>query len=190
MQRFRKGGSYFFLAPFRNSQSFVIIAHDATVLTCRARPCIEASSTFVESPPSPACSSPRCSMYSWCGNHHFFAVNSQRRCMGGGVRGRTELKKREVPYTYDGVYHTSLGTVFQARLLDNQEGADTNRYVFGKLSARCFYRRSFVAPILLQLSVEISTMEDRPRGGVGVVYTVYIYGSHPSSRCSPQLIRE
>ena len=34
------------------------------------------------------------------------------------------------------------GVVFQARLLDNQEGANTERYVFGKLSARCFQPRA------------------------------------------------
>ena len=33
--------------------------------------------------------------------------------------------------------------VLQARLLEKQEGANTKRYVFGKLSARCFQRRSF-----------------------------------------------
>ena len=32
------------------------------------------------------------------------------------------------------------GAGFQARLLDNQEGANTERYVSGKLSARCFQR--------------------------------------------------
>ena len=51
---------------------------------------------------------------------------------------------------WGGVYHTPLGgrcvshpagAVFQARLLCNQEGANTERYVFGKLSARCFRRR-------------------------------------------------
>ena len=30
------------------------------------------------------------------------------------------------------------GSVFQARLLNNQKGANTERHVFGKLSARCF----------------------------------------------------
>ena len=36
-----------------------------------------------------------------------------------------------------------LGAVFQGRLLGNQEGANTERYVFGKLSARRFQRRPF-----------------------------------------------
>ena len=48
---------------------------------------------------------------------------------------------------------------FQARLLDNQEchdnqecaNADTERYAFGKLSARCFQRPSLLAPTLSQL---------------------------------------
>ena len=52
-----------------------------------------------------------------------------------------------------GVYHTphtpvgcishSPGAFFQGRLLDNQEGANTERYVFGKLSARYFQPRPF-----------------------------------------------
>ena len=48
---------------------------------------------------------------------------------------------------------------FQARLLDNQEchdnqecaNADTERYAFGKLSARCFQRPTFLGPMLFQL---------------------------------------
>ena len=36
-----------------------------------------------------------------------------------------------------------LGEAFQARLIDNQEGGNTERYVFGKLSARCFQPRPF-----------------------------------------------
>ena len=47
-----------------------------------------------------------------------------------------------MPYTTVHVYHTPLEAVFQARLLDNQEGANTERYVVGKLSARCFQRRA------------------------------------------------
>ena len=43
------------------------------------------------------------------------------------------------------VCHTSHppGAIFQGRLLDNQEDANTERQVFGKLSARRFQRRSF-----------------------------------------------
>ena len=44
------------------------------------------------------------------------------------------------------VDHTTMGGFPKTRLLDNQEGADsadTERYVFGKLSDRCFQRRPF-----------------------------------------------
>ena len=44
------------------------------------------------------------------------------------------------PYTT--VYITPTA-VFRARLFENQEGADTERYVFGKLLARRFQRRPF-----------------------------------------------
>ena len=49
------------------------------------------------------------------------------------------------PYTSVYITHDTPGAVFQARLLDNREGASANteRYVFGKLSARCFPRRAF-----------------------------------------------
>ena len=50
------------------------------------------------------------------------------------------------------ISHASGGG-FQARLLDNQEGAtsaNTERYVFGKLSAM-FLTPTFAAPILFQL---------------------------------------
>ena len=43
------------------------------------------------------------------------------------------------------MYHTPPRAVFQGGLLDNQEGANsanTERYVFGKLSARRFQRRA------------------------------------------------
>ena len=39
--------------------------------------------------------------------------------------------------------HTSNHAVSQARLLDSQEGANAERYVFGMLSARCSQRRAF-----------------------------------------------
>ena len=43
-----------------------------------------------------------------------------------------------LPYTIVCITPTP-GAVFRARLLDNQEGANTERYVFGKLSGgRCF----------------------------------------------------
>lgn len=44
-------------------------------------------------------------------------------------------------YIYDGIYHPHLG---RSSRLDNQEGAKTERYVFGKLSATCFQRRHFL----------------------------------------------
>ena len=40
-------------------------------------------------------------------------------------------------------YYTPLGAVFQGRLPDKQERANTKRTVFGKLSATCFHRRPF-----------------------------------------------
>ena len=46
-----------------------------------------------------------------------------------------------VPYRT--VYISPPGALIQARFLKNQEGANTERYVFGKLSARCFQRRPF-----------------------------------------------
>ena len=90
----------------------------------------------------------------------------KRRC---GGQGCTEFDGVCIPHT--------PGEVFQARLLDNQEGAsddsadsansadsaDTERYVFGKLLARCFQRR----PVWQQQYIpaaDISTMGKRPRG--------------------------
>ena len=57
-----------------------------------------------------------------------------------------------LPYTP--VYHTHTpGVVFQARLLDSQEGANIERYVLRKLSAGCFQRDADLssAPTLFQL---------------------------------------
>ena len=63
---------------------------------------------------------------------------------------------------YDTVYVSHpTGTVFQARLLDNQEGANTERYAFGKLSARCFHAELFGTDTIP--TSEISTMENQPR---------------------------
>ena len=72
--------------------------------------------------------------------------------------------------------HTPLGRVFffQARLLDNQGGANAERRVFGKLSARRFQRRLVFATDGTP-TVEISTIEIG-RGGAGVVYKV-VYGT-------------
>ena len=47
-----------------------------------------------------------------------------------------------IPYIRRCVSHT-LEAAFLARLLVNQKGGNTERYVFGKLSARCFKRRPF-----------------------------------------------
>ena len=41
------------------------------------------------------------------------------------------------------IHNNPPGAVFQARLLDTQEGANTERYVFGKLSAIGFQHRPF-----------------------------------------------
>ena len=45
---------------------------------------------------------------------------------------------------HNGLYscHTPPGAAFQARLLDNQEGTNTERYVFGQLSVKCFQCRT------------------------------------------------
>ena len=52
------------------------------------------------------------------------------------------------------------GAVFQARLLDNQEVANTERCVFGKLSVRCFQRRASCTDTTP--AVEISSTEIGP----------------------------
>ena len=66
-------------------------------------------------------------------------------------------------YIYITTSHTPRA-VFQARLLDNQV-ASTERYVFGKLSAKCSQRRlCFSSTLLLFPPVEMSSMENRPKG--------------------------
>ena len=55
-----------------------------------------------------------------------------------------------VIFPYRTVYIIPLWGGFQARLLDNQEGANAERYVFGKLSVRRFQRRPVLAPVLLE----------------------------------------
>ena len=64
---------------------------------------------------------------------------------------------------YDGACHTP-GAVFQARLLDNQEGANTERNVLGKLSERCSQRRPSWHLWHYTPAVEISSMENRLTG--------------------------
>ena len=69
-----------------------------------------------------------------------------------------------IPYT---VYSISppLGRFSKVDCSTTQERANTERYVFGKLSARWFQTPTFLAPTpLFQLLVEISSMEHRPRG--------------------------
>ena len=51
------------------------------------------------------------------------------------------------------------GAVFHARLLDNQDGPNTKRHVFGKFSTRCLQRRPF-----RHRHVEISSMGNRSSG--------------------------
>ena len=60
------------------------------------------------------------------------------------------------------------GTFLQARLLDNQEGAETERYVFGKPSARCFQRR----PFWRRHHSSCGDVENGESAQGGVVYTV------------------
>ena len=46
----------------------------------------------------------------------------------------------------------------------NQEGANTERYVYGKLSARDVFKADLFGTDTIS-TVEISTIEHRPRGG-------------------------
>ena len=70
--------------------------------------------------------------------------------------------------------------VFQARLLDNQGGANTDRYVFGKLSARCFQRRTFWD---LHYSNCCGDTDHGKSAQVGVIYTVvYVRSTGQSGR--------
>ena len=64
---------------------------------------------------------------------------------------------------HDGVNHTP-GAFFQAPFLDNHEGASTDRFVFGKLLLRCSNADLFLGHRHTIPTVEISTMENRPRG--------------------------
>ena len=63
----------------------------------------------------------------------------------------------------DGVFHTPLGRFFEARLLNNQESANSERCVLGKLSARSLHRRPFWhRHYLFQLLWRYRPMENRP----------------------------
>ena len=59
---------------------------------------------------------------------------------------RNKCRKKRDGYRIRRCLPHPPGAVFQARLLDNQEGAATQRQVFAKLSVRFFQRRSFWHP--------------------------------------------
>ena len=79
-----------------------------------------------------------------------------RACSGTYVRCCTRFAKvrtlhfENTPH-YSSVQHTTVyssvshtpGAAFQARLVDNEEGVNIERFVFGKLLARCSQRRPF-----------------------------------------------
>ena len=81
-----------------------------------------------------------------------------------------------VPYRT--VYETRLTLPwesFQARLLDNQEGANTERHVLGKLSARCFPRRPFRHRQYSNIpAVNTVRYTDIDHGMCGAIYGTYI----------------
>ena len=52
---------------------------------------------------------------------------------------------------YGGVYHTRLRRFSKADCSTTERGANAERHVFGKLSARRFQRRPFRRPALFQL---------------------------------------
>ena len=62
---------------------------------------------------------------------------------------RQRSATKELPYTTV-FYHPPPGAVVQARLLENQEGANTERYVFGKALGETFPASTFLAPTLFQ----------------------------------------
>ena len=70
----------------------------------------------------------------------------------------------------DGVCHTPPAAFFQAGLLDNQEGANAERYVcLQKALGEVFPTPSFFAPALrtaVPTTVETPSMENPPRWGV------------------------
>ena len=86
---------------------------------------------------------------------------------------RTEKKKGKsvfVKYRIGRYKSHTPGAAFQARLLDNQEGTNTEPYASGKLSARRFQSRPFGATTLFKLW-RYRARKNRPRE-VGVMYTV------------------
>ena len=100
------------------------------------------------------------------------------------------------------VYHTP----FQAPLLDSREGANTEPYVFGKLSARCSQRQPFgtdTIPTIPTINTACSGDTDHGKSAKGVLILWYcdilytVYGttytnpyvplrSHPQSQQSEQ----
>ena len=63
------------------------------------------------------------------------------------------------------MYITHPEAILQARLLGNQEGASSERYVFGTLSAICLFQTpSFLAPALFQL-LRYRPLKIGPEGG-------------------------
>ena len=77
---------------------------------------------------------------------------------GNQERGATVGRTHDMP---DITMSHTPGAVFLARLLHNQEDANTERCVFGKFSARWFQRPDLVATGTLP-TVEVSTIENRP----------------------------
>ena len=82
----------------------------------------------------------------------------------GGVsvvqrQARTRIRQSISPHPW---------SVFQARLLDNQEGANTSRYVTSSESSRrdvsYAERLGELCTDTIVTAVEISTMDNRPRG--------------------------
>ena len=55
------------------------------------------------------------------------------------------------------------GAIFQARLLDNQEGANAERHAFGKFSGGVSNAELFGTETIPTTVVETSTTENRPR---------------------------
>ena len=76
------------------------------------------------------------------------------------------------------ISHTPRAAVFHARLLDNQEGAYTERYVFRKLSARCFSTPTFLPPAIFQLLWR--DIEHGKSAQGGVVYITVVCGIYLS----------
>ena len=97
-------------------------------------------------------------------------------------RGDTARLTSAKSIVCDGVYDTPPRSFFQARLLDSQEGASTERYVFSSSRRHLSNADVFgtgtiptIPTIPTINTVEISTMENRPRG---VWYTPSYTGTY------------